>query len=54
MADYTAIIKISVGITAKNQEQAEERAQELADSYESKLKAKWVGDAEMDTEVEEA
>ena len=63
MKDYTATITLRVSITARNDEQAEERAQEIADSisydgaYHGRTavtKKPWFGDVEIEAEAEEA
>ena len=56
MADYTVTITITHAITAGNEEKAQERADLLAGAYGAATipRGKWVGDAEVETEVEEA
>lgn len=54
MKDYSVSISLSCEITAKNEEQAEERAQAIADSLEAVLKGKrpvWWPDEIVQDEV---
>jgi len=52
MADFSLTMTLQFPLTAKNQEQAEERAERVADSIKW-LAARWLGDITMDTEVAE-
>ena len=57
MADYNVTITFSIPITARNGEQAEERAEQLTQAVQldPKFKKPWLGDMDApETEVEEA
>jgi hypothetical protein len=63
MKDYSATITFTVGLTAKDDEQAEERGNELSEAFairfqtptgKDRLQPKWVGDQESPTvDIEE-
>ena len=57
MKDYSIEITVTIPITARNEEQAQERAELLLDciKFEGPKRAKWYGDVDFgDPAVEEA